>query len=68
MGDMDREFHIVASACETRFTITADTGVVHFASLSEAARHARSSCDDGFVVISDSKGKAMSRIPFKIPG
>jgi len=67
---MTREFHIVASASETRFTTKFDGGVLVFASLFEAARHARASsgCENGFVVISDESGRAMSRIPFHVPG
>ena len=67
---MNEEPHIIASACETRFTVTGDAGLVEFSSLVEAARHIRatSSSRSGFVVINNEHGKAMSRIPFQVAG
>jgi hypothetical protein len=65
---MNREFHIVASHFETSFTMKCTGGgdAKEFSSLFAAARHARATagCEDGFVVISDESGRAMSRIPF----
>lgn len=65
---MNEESHIIASACETHFTVKGDDGQVEFSSLVEAARHVRTSSksQNGFVVINDEYGKAMSRIPFNV--
>jgi len=67
---MNEEFHVIASACETQFTVTVDGRLVEFSSLFAAARHARSASgrDRGFVVINDEYGRAMSRIPFGVAG
>jgi hypothetical protein len=67
---MIEDFHVIASACETRFTTKGEAGPMVFSSLVDAARHARRSSGgkDGFLVISNEYGKAMSRIPFNVIG
>jgi len=68
---MIEDFHVIASACETRFTTQGEAGLVEFSSLFEAARHVRasSSSHSAFVVINNEHGKTMSRIPFYfLPG
>ena len=67
-GFMNEEPHIIASACETQFTVKGEFGSVEFSSLVAAARHVRasSSSTNGFVVIDNEHGKAMSRIPFRV--
>ena len=65
---MITEVHITASNFETCFTMNGEAGPMHFSSLVEAVRHARSTCDNGFVVISDESGKSLNRIPFNFAG
>jgi hypothetical protein len=66
-GNMTREFHIVASDSETRFTLkgTPGTSPEEFSSLFEAARHARTASggEDGFVMIYGEGGLSVNRIP-----
>jgi hypothetical protein len=68
---MSREFHILAFDLESRFILKgAAEGVDReFRSLFEAACHARTFAGDagGHVVISDEFGRALNRIPFRIP-
>ena len=67
---MNGEFHIFASATESRFTLKGcgQHPAREFSSLFEAARHARtrSSSLKGFVIIYDESAKGVNRIPFSI--